>query len=69
MDFLGSIGGITDLLLLIAEKVIGGYGVFHATTYAIMGLFRVINVKEKDYFEGSKTNDPNKPDIKYEIEI
>ena len=69
MVVLGSIVGITDLLLLIAEKVIGGYGVFHATTYAIMGLFRVINVKEKDYFEGSKTNDPNKPDIKYEIEI
>jgi hypothetical protein len=46
MDFLGSIGGITDLLLLIAEKIIGGYGVFHATAYAITGLFRIINVDE-----------------------
>ena len=39
MEFLGAIGGITDLLLLIAEKIIGGYGVFHATTYAITGFY------------------------------
>ena len=62
MDFIGSLGGVSDLLLQIIGWIFGGYAAFHSSVATISALYR-IKSKDPSVFEKSKQNDPDHPNI------
>jgi len=63
MDFIGTLGGVTDIMLQILGWILGGYAVFHSTFATVSALYRVKSPSKKVFLE-SKQNDPSKPDLR-----
>mmetsp|Transcript_41931 Transcript_41931/g.64188 ORF Transcript_41931/g.64188 Transcript_41931/m.64188 type:complete len:140 (-) Transcript_41931:166-585(-) len=61
MDFIGTLGGVTDILLQILGWVLGGYAVFHSTFATVAALYKVKS--KSKIFKDSKANDPSRPDL------
>lgn len=41
MDWLGALGGVPDIIMMIVGFAIGGYVTFNSTFYTMAGLYRV----------------------------
>jgi len=68
MDWLGALGGVPDILMMIAGLFVGGYAVFNSTFYTIAGLYRVRS--ETSLYKPSKKMDENKPkDQKIKLDL
>jgi len=62
MDFIGSLGGVSDLLLQIVGWIFGGYAAFHSSIATLAALYRVRS-SEPSLFASSKQNDPAHPSV------
>jgi hypothetical protein len=61
MDFIGALGGVSDLLLQILGWIFGGYAAFHSGVATLTALYRVKH-SGASIFLPSKRNDPHQPD-------
>lgn len=62
MDFIGSLGGVSNLLLQIVGWVFGGYAAFHSSTATLAALYKVRS-SATSLFKKSKQNDPAEPTV------
>jgi hypothetical protein len=61
MDFIGALGGVSDLLLQILGWIFGGYAAFHSGLATLAALYKVRH-GGGSLFLPSKRNDPAKPE-------
>ena len=68
MDWLGALGGVPDILMMLAGIFVGGYTVFNSTFFTIAGLYRVRS--ESTLYKPSRKNDESKPkDQKIKLDL
>lgn len=67
MDFIGALGGVTDILLQICGWIIGGYAAFHSAFMTMSQLYTVKNVESDVFKPSKKPTDPNLSKIKLNL--
>ena len=63
MDFIGSLGGVSDFVLKVAGWVFGGYATFHSLIITIQVLFRIRRPLNQKLFSAGNDEEQLEPDI------
>jgi hypothetical protein len=63
MDFIGSLGGVSDFVMQVARWFYGGYAAFHSAFVTIFVLYRIKRGQDEQLFKGSIVEDQIDPNI------
>lgn len=62
MDFIGDMGGVSDIMLQLASWLIGSYAAFHASWATVSALYR-IKLPDGNIYAKSKQNEDVSPNL------
>jgi len=63
MDFIGSLGGVSDFVLMMAGLIYGGYATFHSMIITIFVLYRIRRGSDEQLFKDSIPEEQLAPNI------
>lgn len=63
MDFIGSLGGVSDFVLMMGGLIYGGYAAFHSALFTIFVLYRIRRGSDEQLFKDSIPEEQVAPNI------